>query len=355
MQGRLRRALLRHYSATKRDLPWRGSTDPYRIWVSEVMLQQTRAATVGPHYTRFLERFPTVEALAAATPEAVCEQWSGLGYYGRARRLHEAAQAVVDRFGGALPQSAAELKTLPGIGDYTAGAIASIAFGEAAAVVDANVARVLSRLYALDVRPDQARGRRELWRLANELVTGEAPGDLNQALMDLGATICSVRAPRCNDCPVRKWCTAHRSGDEERYPPALSKPMRSELGMTMAWIRDARGVWLERRPLHGLWAGQWQLPSEEGPGSVERLQARLACRLAEPLCEIRHELTHRTVLATVYTISAPHPLRRRGGLAPFADPLAAPLSSLARRAIGAAGPLVGVTRAMPPSSRASRP
>ena len=211
----IRRRLLAYYDGGHRDLPWRTTRDPYRIWLSEIMLQQTRVETVEPRYRRFLERFPTVDALAAASAEEVCEEWAGLGYYSRARNLHSAARQVVEEHGGRLPAGATELRRLPGIGRYTAGAISSIAYGLPEPVVDGNVARVLSRLDAVSAPASSAAGSAHLWALAGTLARGPRAGDVNQALMELGATVCTPRAPRCESCPLRSGCVARAQGSAE--------------------------------------------------------------------------------------------------------------------------------------------
>jgi A/G-specific adenine glycosylase len=200
-----RRRLLAWYGRHRRRLPWREARTPYAILVSEFMLQQTQVSRVVDFYTRFLRRYPTLEALAAAPPEAVRESWDGLGYYARARNLHATARHVVDREGGTLPREPEALRALPGVGRYTAGAVASIAFGVCAAAVDTNAARVLSRVFAVRRR---AGGGRRLWSLAEALVAPGRPGDVNQALMDLGARVCTARAPRCEACPVRRVCAS---------------------------------------------------------------------------------------------------------------------------------------------------
>src|SRR5215470_3894591 len=212
-------ALLRWFSMNARDLPWRRTRDPYAIWVSEIMLQQTRVATVIPYWERWMARFPTVSALAEAPLDDVLAAWAGLGYYSRARNLHAGAQAVGTRFGGALPSCAAELREVPGIGPYTAGAIASIAFGERAPLVDGNVARVLARVFAIEHDIKSTAGSKALWAAAGELMnalpTGAAPGDLNQGLMELGATICAATQPRCLVCPLARDCDAARTGRQD--------------------------------------------------------------------------------------------------------------------------------------------
>jgi A/G-specific adenine glycosylase len=332
-RSRLRAALLRFYRRHRRDLPWRRTRDPYAIWVSEIMLQQTQVATVEPRYRQFLAEFPDVATLARAPVERVCEAWAGLGYYSRARNLHAAARAVVAEHDGVLPRDAAGLVRLPGIGRYTAGAVASIAFDEPAPIVDGNVARVLARLHALTASPKSAAGSRRLWTWAAELVRGPQPGELNQALMELGALVCTPRSPQCPTCPVRRHCRAGRSGRAERFPPAAKRPRRALLAVAFLWHRSAAGVWLVRRPPTGLWAGLWELPSAHGPRARRELEERLGVPLAGPVARITHELTHRVVRARVFVPERAPRLRRSPTVRPRLRPLEAPLSALARRAI----------------------
>jgi A/G-specific adenine glycosylase len=296
----LRAELLAWFDRHQRDLPWRSTSDPYAIWLSEVMLQQTQVSTVIPYWRRFLERFPNVHALAQAPLPDVLALWRGLGYYSRARNLHRAAQEIVARFGGRLPPTAAELLELPGFGRYTAGAVASIAFGEAAPLVDGNVARVLSRLFIVEGAPgDRAREAR-LWQLAEEWVAGERPGSWNQALMELGATVCRPEAPTCLLCPVRSYCRAlagDRTGD---LPPPRQRaaPKRLALGVAV-WERRGRFL-LARREESGLFGGLWELPSVPLRATTRGLNgafARIGLRmtLGESLGVVRRTLTHRAL------------------------------------------------------------
>ncbi|HET7903271.1 MAG TPA: A/G-specific adenine glycosylase, partial [Candidatus Eisenbacteria bacterium] len=213
-----RAALLRWYGRNRRDLPWRRARDPYAIWVSEIMLQQTRVETVVPYYERFLERFPTLHALARSSESSVLAAWSGLGYYRRARNLRDAASLVARDHGGAIPRDPAALRALPGIGAYTAAAIASIAFDRPAAAVDGNVVRVIARWDGRRGRRDDAALRRAVTARAESLAPGARPGDWTQALMELGATLCLPRDPLCERCPVARWCRARRGGRPDRYP-----------------------------------------------------------------------------------------------------------------------------------------
>jgi len=296
----LRQRLLEFYEADARDLPWRRTEDAYRIWITEIMLQQTQVATVRTRYEQFLERFPNVHVLASADVEAVCEEWAGLGYYSRARNLHAAATQLVARHDGRLPHDPAALRALPGIGAYTAGAIASIAYGVAVAAVDANAERVLCRLFAIDGAAVSARTKR-VWAVATALVEGGEAGKLNQALMDVAAAYCRPARPRCGSCPLQSQCAAHRRGDPDRYPARRPKTPRRSMEVAMFWVQNGDGsVLIEQRPTEGLWAGQWQLPCEEGDDGAARLSARFGCRVVSCDVQVRHLLTHREVIAQVY-------------------------------------------------------
>jgi len=260
-----RRALLRWYDQHRRDLPWRETRDPYRIWLSEIMLQQTRVAAVRDHYRIFLERFPNVQALAAASEEAVLAAWSGLGYYRRARMLHRCAQQIAEQYGGCFPQNSEALLALPGIGRYTAAAIASIAFAEPLAVVDGNVERVLQRFIGINLTAPQN------WQHAQALLVKSRPGDFNQAMMELGATVCVPREPHCPTCPVRKWCVTQ--GEVPRSEPP-SRQKKKQIWCALEW-REGEGngngnsggkVRLVQRPKKAsLMPGMWELPQSSEP------------------------------------------------------------------------------------------
>ncbi len=279
----LRRALLGWYDQHRRDLPWRRDRNPYRIWVSEIMLQQTRVAAVLDHYARFMKRFPTVQALASARESSVLAAWSGLGYYHRARRMHRAAKLIVKEYCGAFPKSAEEWLEVPGIGRYTAAAIASIAFDEPIAVVDGNVERVLDRLLG---RED---GRESAWRRAEALLDRERSGDFNQAMMELGATVCTPRAPQCLICPVNSFC-ANR-GVEEPKPQAARKSKEICYG----FARRGDEVLLTQRAADAsLMAGMWELPSlspESANGDA-------------PLLRVRHSITDTDYRVSVFAIAS---------------------------------------------------
>ena len=309
---RLRQLLLEHYDTHRRDLPWRRSRKPYRVWVSEIMLQQTRVETAIPYYHRWMERFPTVEALADGDEEAVLKAWEGLGYYSRARNLRRSALIVRERFGGVLPQDSGSLRTLPGIGEYSAGAIASIAYGEVVPAVDGNVRRVLSRLFDLADPTDVSLRTR-----AGELVDPDRPGDWNQALMELGATICPPRVPRCEACPLTGDCRARTEGTQELRPTSKRRPrVRTVSYAVLVALNPAGELLMVRRPTDGLLGGLWEFPAVEigvedatpvggalrvgNPlrrrcrARLENLGVRLSARTLRlrVLPEIRHTFTH---------------------------------------------------------------
>jgi A/G-specific adenine glycosylase len=326
---RLRAALLAFYRRRGRDLPWRRTTDPYAVWVSEIMLQQTQVETVRPRFSAFMRQFPDVASLARVPEASVCEAWAGLGYYRRARHLHRAARVVVDEHGGKLPSTRGELGRLPGIGDYTAAAVASIAFGERVPAVDGNLVRVLARVFALPGRVGDPALLQAVRLHAEALVDCGRPGDVNQALMDVGAMVCRPAGPACASCPLRGPCQAHREGRPLGYPGKRPPTPRKALRVAFAWCtRDGR-VLLEQRPLDGLWPGLWELPSAHGPAARQALAERLGQPLGRPLARVTHELTHRRVTAGVYPSAGVEQPGRRF----WAEPLSAPLSALARKAI----------------------
>lgn len=284
------------------DLPWRRSRDPYAIWIAEVMLQQTQIATVIPYYARWMVRFPTVHALASAPLADVLKQWEGLGYYSRARHLHTAAQTVVAEYNGRLPETVAELRRLKGIGPYTAGAIASIAFGRPAPILDGNVTRVLSRLFDLSDDVTQTATKKELWQLAAALVPPERPGDFNQALMELGQTICITGAPLCHECPLAAHCLARARGTQLERPVRPPRPNTPHYDVVagVIWREDGRFL-IAQRPLMGLLGGLWEFPGgkqEQGETLAEALEREIAEELAiaidvgAPLTTVRHAYTH---------------------------------------------------------------
>jgi len=332
----LRRSLLAYYRRHARDLPWRQTADPYAIWVSEIMLQQTQVKTVVPRFAAFLRLFPTTAALAAADETTVCEAWAGLGYYRRARNLHKAARQIVAEHDGSMPRTEAALRNLAGIGRYTAAAIASIAFEERVAAVDGNLIRVIARVFALPGRASDAKLVNCVRENARRLVDGPSPGEINQALMDVGATLCRPTSPLCDTCPLRAQCAAHQAGTQATYPGQKTRAARQVLRIAFAWMERDGGVVLERRPLDGLWAGLWELPSASGAAAKRSLSRRLGGPLGGRLAEVTHDLTHRRVEATVYRAKTATNLGQV-----WREPLDAPLSALARKAIVAARVLVG--------------
>jgi A/G-specific adenine glycosylase len=257
--------LLAWYRTRRRPLPWRESTDPYKIWVSEIMLQQTQVKTVIPYYRRWLKEFPGVRALAGARRERVLKLWEGLGYYSRAKNLHEGAKLLCRRYGGKMPSDPGEIRKVPGIGRYTAGAILSIAFGKPEPVLDGNVSRVLSRLTRLASPVDGEPGRKILWALAEKCLSEKEarrnPGDFNQALMELGATICVPADPACGLCPVRASCLARRHGDPRGYPRKTAKTAVKKVRAVCGIVRSNGKILISRRPSRGLWAGLWEFPT----------------------------------------------------------------------------------------------
>ena len=296
-------ALLRWFEAHKRDLPWRRTSDPYRIWVSEIMLQQTQVAKVRPYYQRFLEHFPTLAALARADLDDVLRLWRGLGYYSRARNLHKGARYIVETYDGRFPRDKSVLLRVPGIGAYTAGAILSIAFGQRVSLLDGNVARVLSRFFGLEIAADSSLGRRTLWALADAIVPLERPGDHNQSLMELGATLCAPRRAACPPCPLQTGCWAARLPDPTTLPVKSVKKKRPRCEAIMIVLRRPSDGHLlfGQRPGKGLLAGLWEPPTgliraSESPDEAcaRVLKTRLGSNLPgqAPSVTIEHIYTH---------------------------------------------------------------
>jgi A/G-specific adenine glycosylase len=280
------------------ELPWQNTRDPYRVWLSEVMLQQTQVATVLGYFARFLDRFPHVAALAAGTEDEVFGLWSGLGYYSRARNMHRCAQEVVARFGGEFPRMAAELQTLPGIGRSTAAAIAAFCFGERVAILDGNVKRVLTRVLAFDGDMSSAAHERLLWNHADDLLPPagqrQAIARYTQGLMDLGATVCLTRKPSCMICPVNDLCAARREGAPERYPVKTRKLRRSSESLWMLLARDPSGrVRLEKRPARGIWAGLYCLPVFASREALLEALPASQRRSVQDEAAFLHVLTHK--------------------------------------------------------------
>ncbi|HSA59378.1 MAG TPA: A/G-specific adenine glycosylase [bacterium] len=278
--------LLAWYRKNRRDLPWRRTKDPYAIWVSEIMLQQTTVEAVIPYYERFLKRFPTVKALAAGSEEDVLRLWSGLGYYSRARNLHRAAGMIVE-----LPGSVEELMKLPGIGRYTAGAIASIAFGRKAPIVDGNVIRVLSRIFAIREDPKSSAGQKVFWGMAQQILPHKHCGDFNQAVMELGATVCSPENPSCLSCPVSTDCLARKKGRPEEFPKGKKRTEYRDVLMVAAVVRKEGRILFVRRPQQGLLRGMWELPMVTGDS--RDLGKDWPVDVARALPMVRHSVLNR--------------------------------------------------------------
>lgn len=282
----------------RHDLPWQNTRDPYRIWLSEIMLQQTQVSTVIPYYAKFLARFPDVAALARAPIDDVMALWAGLGYYSRARNLHRCAQAVLERHGGTFPASPEQLAELPGIGRSTAAAIASFAFGARATILDGNVKRVLARVFGIDGFPGEKRVETAMWALAERLMPGQQASDddvsaYTQGLMDLGATLCVRGKPDCGRCPFAADCVAHATGRQRELPAARPKKIVPLRQTWMLVLRDGASVLLERRPPSGIWGGLWSLPEAADEAALaERARALGAAPGFERLAPLTHTFTH---------------------------------------------------------------
>jgi A/G-specific adenine glycosylase len=320
----IRRRLLSWYRANKRAMPWRETRDPYAIWISEAMLQQTRVETVIPYWERFLARFPDVHALATADGDDVLGCWAGLGYYSRARNLQAAARVIDQEYGGRVPDDVETLQSLPGIGRYTAGAVASIAFDRPAPIVDGNVKRVLCRL--LGIREDVAKPAvvERLWSEAESLVQGRSPGDFNQAMMELGATLCLPKQPRCEQCPVSASCDARARGDAEQLPiKAKKRAPRAVEGVVALLLRSGKALAV-RRPEGGLLGGLWDLPggellkAEDPKSGLSRcLSAGVGLRVSRPraIGAVDHTFTHRQLRLHVFRSDTPAGRTRLDGYA----------------------------------------
>ena len=307
----LRRGLLAWYRREARDLPWRRTRDPYRIWLSEIMLQQTRVETVIPYYERFTRVFPAVAALARAGEARVLKLWEGLGYYSRARNLHAAAKTVAGE-GSRWPRTAEEWRRLPGVGRYTAGAIASIAFGERAPVLDGNVKRVLARLFEIERPIDEPKTAELMWGIAESLVPPRSPGDFNQSLMELGACICVPRSPRCGECPVNGSCEAYASGRQDELPRRREKAAVPHHDVVAAAIERRGRILIGKRPAGGLLGGLWEFPGgkvRRGEGREAALRREIAEELGRGiavgprLARVEHAYSHFRITLHVYRCS----------------------------------------------------
>ncbi len=305
----LQEQLIAWYTVQCRPLPWRDTSDPYRIWVSEVMLQQTQVKTVVPYYHEFLRRFPDVSHLARADMQDVLKIWEGLGYYARARNLHKAAGIIVERHGGDLPNDIKLFRELPGVGDYIASAVLSIVYGQPYAVVDGNVKRVLARLQKIDVPVNGSASSRAFKKAAEGLLDRKDSGKFNQAMMELGAVVCTPRSPDCSSCPVKGFCQAFRSSVVDQYPNRIKKPKTPLFHIATGIVHKGRKVLITRRKPEGLLGGLWEFPG----GKVKKGEpAEAACvreieeevnlkvRTDEHITRIRHAYTHFKIVMDVY-------------------------------------------------------
>jgi A/G-specific adenine glycosylase len=305
----LRRRLLAWYESSCRRLPWRETRDPYRIWVSEVMLQQTQVQTVRPYYRRFLRQLPTLRKLAAADLETVLKLWEGLGYYARARNLHRAAGMLVAAHSGRVPDRWEEFRALPGVGDYIAAAVLSIAFSRPHAVVDGNVMRVLARLRMIDAPPNPGASRKIFQAEADRLLDDRRPGDFNQALMELGALICTPASPSCTACPLIGYCAAHRNATVGRYPRRTAARAVPEVEIAVGVVSKNGRVLITRRPPQGLLGGLWEFPGgklrkgerpEMACAREIKEEVNLEVVVEEPLAQVRHAYSHLRVRLHVF-------------------------------------------------------
>jgi A/G-specific adenine glycosylase len=305
----IQKQLLSWYRREKRDLPWRATKDAYSIWVSEIMLQQTQVNTVIPYYQRWLRSFPSVQNLAEAEERDVLKHWQGLGYYSRARNLHRAAKIVADDFQGEIPDTLDGIQRLPGIGLYTAGAILSIAYGKRVPVLDGNVKRVLARLFCLAENGKTSKSAQALLQVAGELLPKKHAGDFNQALMELGATVCLPRNPLCPTCPILLMCKAQKANLQDRYPPPVVRPAQNKIVVSAAVILKGKKTYIQQRPRNGLMGGLWEFPG----GKMEKNETPEEClkreiqeelgvdvEIESKLMTIRHSYTQFRVTLHVY-------------------------------------------------------
>lgn len=309
-RARFRRGLIAWYRRNARPLPWRTTADPYRIWISEIMLQQTTVAAVIPYFNRFLARFPTLAELARANEEDVLRLWEGLGYYSRARNIHKTARVIVRELGGRFPEEVAALRELPGIGRYTAGAIASFAFDRRAPIVEANTLRLYCRLLGFRGDPRSATGQNLLWEFAGQIVPRNGPGLFNQALMELGATLCTVENTDCPRCPVRGCCAAFANGWQQQIPALAARPAITEVSEVAVAIHRSGRYLLRKRPAGERWAGLWDFVrfawEKNGRGSPAQLERAIRDRtglvvdLSERIAEIRHSVTRFRITLACY-------------------------------------------------------
>lgn len=318
---KIKTAILKWYFENQRELPWRGQTDPYAVWISEIMLQQTRVETVRPYFRDFLERFADLESLARATDEEVRAAWSGLGYYRRAKLMHQAAKFLVEERGSVWPRTAAELQKLPGFGRYTSGAVASIAFDESVAAVDGNVQRVIARLHGIRDDVTKGPGQKAVWQIAEELATKKPgahvpfqAGDWTQSLIELGALVCKAKSPLCSSCPVREECVAAKNNWQSEIPPPKKRISRKVVHFTAIVFVQDQSIAMMQRPTKGIFAELWCLPLLEGSIEADAIHDELEQKWqwsvdkAVNVGHIKHVLTHRDVLIDLVRVYSTDPL-----------------------------------------------
>lgn len=305
----LRKSLINWYMVNQRDLPWRKATCPYPIWVSEVMLQQTQVSTVLPYYHGFLKRFPGLKHLARANLQEVLKAWEGMGYYARARNLHKAAGVVISQHKGIIPQSWQDFRKLPGVGDYIAAAVLSIAFSKPYAVVDGNVKRVLARLFGMQEPVNQSSSKKIFQQAAADLLNAQKPGIFNQAIMELGAIVCRPRNPLCQTCPVQTWCLAYQTGRISEFPGKLKKQAAPQYQIAVGVVFKNGRVLITRRKPEGLLGGLWEFPggkikkSEKAEAACVREikeEVNLAVKIDSHLCRVKHAYTHFKIQMEVF-------------------------------------------------------
>jgi A/G-specific adenine glycosylase len=306
----LQTKLLKWYEKEKREMPWRKNQDPYRILVSEIMLQQTQVKTVIPYFERWMKSFPTLKKLAQARESTVLKHWEGLGYYSRARNLKKAAKQIQQEYSGEVPDSMNEIMKLPGVGRYTAGAVLSIAFGQKVPVLDGNVKRVLSRLFLLKENGGNRKSENILWETVQSLLPDTGAGDFNQAFMELGATICLPKNPPCLQCPLKKNCEAQKSGQQDLYPPRKQKTSTSKIEVSAAVIIRRNRIYIQKRKIGGLMGGLWEFPGgkfESGESAEQCLRREIkeemgvTLHIDEKLMIIKHSYTRFRVTLHVFS------------------------------------------------------
>lgn len=310
MAEQMQTALLTWYAEHRRTLPWRGS-DAYGVWISEIMLQQTQVATVIPYYQRFMASFPTVQALATATQDEVLQHWSGLGYYARARNLYKAAGEIVSRFGGVVPNTQTEILTLPGIGSYTSGAVLSIAYGVPLPAVDANVIRVVCRLFGIAGDPKSGAVQKTIFNLTSDIVPAINPGDFNQAMMELGALVCDPAEPNCEACPLLHWCGSGNSDNPVEFPeyPAAAATI-NKIHSCVVVTDENQNYLIMQRHQHGLWGGLWEFPrvvceagenAEAGARRAVLEAVRVSISTVRALSVVKHTVTRYRITLNAFT------------------------------------------------------